>query len=69
MKVLKGSRATGKKWRHLFFRCLRAANSVVIDWPKFELIHNLIAKNEEYPTKNEEWSQQYILILKTLNGS
>ena len=44
-----------------FFRCSRAANSIITGgiWPKFELIQAFIVehvtcKNEEDPFKNEE---------------
>ena len=48
-----------KKWKHQFFRRLRAANSVVrgLIWPNFELIQALMyaiitCKYEKDPIKN-----------------
>ena len=48
-----------KKWKHQFFRRLRAANSVVrgLIWPNFKLIHALMyviitCKYEKDPIKN-----------------
>ena len=48
-----------KKWKHQFFRCLKAANSVVHGriWPNFKLIQALMyviitCKYEKDPIKN-----------------
>ena len=50
---------SGKKWKHQFFRRLRAANSVVCSWiwPNFKLIQALMyviitCKYEKDPIKN-----------------
>ena len=59
---------SGQNIIKLYFRCSRAANSVVGGrvWPKFQLIQAfkvalMTCKNEEDPFKNEGarvWSQQ-----------
>ena len=50
-----------KKWKHQFFRCLRAANSVVCSqiWPNFKLIQALMyviitCKYEKDSIKNNQ---------------
>ena len=57
-----------KKWKHQFFRRLRAANSVVRgrNWPNFKLIQALMyviitCKYEKDPIKNnrEKWRHRF----------
>ena len=58
LRVIKQSE---KKWKHQFFRRLRAANSVVLrrTWPNFKLIQALMyviitCKYEKDPIKNNQ---------------
>ena len=57
-----------KTWKHQFFRCLRAASSVVCGriWPNFKLIQalryvSITCKNEKIPsrTTKKKWQHRF----------